>query len=84
MSVFVLNGRYSLSEATPDFLLRSISSRIIFLILIDLGVTSTSREFDTLKSKIFDRVRSELFFLSNLFSIFVVYISKYCKYETCN
>ena len=42
------------------------------------------REFDTLKSKIFDRVRSELFFLSNLFSIFVVYISKYCKYETCN
>ena len=30
------------------------------------------REFDTLKSKIFDRVRSELFFLSNLFSIFVM------------
>ena len=43
-----------------------------------------AREFDTLKSKIFDRVRSELFFLSNLFSIFVVYISKYCKYETFN
>ena len=43
-----------------------------------------AREFDTLKSKIFDRVRSELFFLSNLFYIFVVYISKYCKYETCN
>ena len=42
------------------------------------------REFDTLKSKIFDRVRSELFFLSNLFSIFVVYISKYRKYETFN
>ena len=43
-----------------------------------------AREFDTLKSKIFDRVRSELFFLSNLFSIFVVYISKYRKYETFN
>ena len=42
------------------------------------------REFDTLKSKIFDRVRSELFFLSNLFYIFVVYISKYRKYETFN
>ena len=50
------------------------------------GTTTTmiAREFDTLKSKIFDRVRSELFFLSNLFSIFVVYISKYCEYETCN
>ena len=45
---------------------------------------SIPREFDTLKSKIFDRVRSELFFLSNLFSIFVVYISKYRKYETFN
>ena len=44
----------------------------------------STREFDTLKSKIFDRVRSELFFLSNLFSIFVVYISKYRKYETFN
>ena len=43
-----------------------------------------NREFDTLKSKIFDRVRSELFFLSNLFYIFVVYISKYRKYETFN
>ena len=46
--------------------------------------TSVPREFDTLKSKIFDRVRSELFFLSNLFYIFVVYISKYRKYETFN
>ena len=49
-----------------------------------LADVEIAREFDTLKSKIFDRVRSELFFLSNLFSIFVVYISKYCKYETCN
>ena len=48
------------------------------------GQYSVCREFDTLKSKIFDRVRSELFFLSNLFSIFVVYISKYRKYETFN
>ena len=48
------------------------------------GMILLSREFDTLKSKIFDRVRSELFFLSNLFSIFVVYISKYRKYETFN
>ena len=48
------------------------------------GLEPPAREFDTLKSKIFDRVRSELFFLSNLFSIFVVYISKYRKYETCN
>ena len=47
-------------------------------------LTGNTREFDTLKSKIFDRVRSELFFLSNLFSIFVVYISKYRKYETFN
>ena len=47
-------------------------------------LSKNAREFDTLKSKIFDRVRSELFFLSNLISIFVVYISKYCKYETCN
>ena len=47
-------------------------------------VNAVSREFDTLKSKIFDRVRSELFFLSNLFYIFVVYISKYRKYETFN
>ena len=51
-------------------------------VIIDPGFDS--REFDTLKSKIFDRVRSELFFLSNLISIFVVYISKYRKYETCN
>ena len=49
-----------------------------------LTIVGAGREFDTLKSKIFDRVRSELFFLSNLISIFVVYISKYCKYETCN
>ena len=47
-------------------------------------VVRGAREFDTLKSKIFDRVRSELFFLSNLFYIFVVYISKYRKYETFN
>ena len=48
------------------------------------SVGKVRREFDTLKSKIFDRVRSELFFLSNLFYIFVVYISKYRKYETFN
>ena len=47
-------------------------------------IKAKDREFDTLKSKIFDRVRSELFFLSNLFYIFVVYISKYRKYETFN
>ena len=50
----------------------------------ELSEAGLAREFDTLKSKIFDRVRSELFFLSNLFSIFVVYISKYRKYETFN
>ena len=51
---------------------------------VDYIFSGDAREFDTLKSKIFDRVRSELFFLSNLFSIFVVYISKYRKYETFN
>ena len=39
-------------------------------------IISIERKFDTLKSKkklkIFDRVRSELFFLSNLFSIFIM------------
>ena len=50
----------------------------------ELSEAGLAREFDTLKSKIFDRVRSELFFLSNLFYIFVVYISKYRKYETFN
>ena len=51
---------------------------------VDYIFSGDAREFDTLKSKIFDRVRSELFFLSNLFYIFVVYISKYRKYETFN
>ena len=35
-------------------------------------------------SHIITREASSLFFLSNLFSIFVVYISKYHRYETCN
>ena len=35
-------------------------------------------------SHIITREASSLFFLSNLFSIFVVYISKYRRYETCN
>ena len=70
-----------------DIVLKNIAvDGVLSDICIDGDIISkiTAREFDTLKSKIFDRVRSELFFLSNLFSIFVVYISKYRKYETFN